>query len=244
MTRLVRAAALAAAGAVLFVVPGCGGGANVTPSPPVVETAGTGAPEYRLRAGDRIHIDFIVDESLSLETPVTPAGTVTLPLAGDIDALGKTVSELAGDISERMTDYLLDGGVSVVLVAVGGQPLFVIGEVTGPGRFDSAGPLTVSQAVASAGGLLPTAASGSVMVVRTEGVEEPTAYRVDLASILSGKDLSQDIELRPNDVVYVPKSLIGSVGGFVKLFFENIIPAQLSYLYGYDMTHLENRAWR
>jgi hypothetical protein len=82
------------------------------------------------------------------------------------------------------------------------------------------------------------------MVVRTEGVEEPTAYRIDLASVLSARDLAQDLELRPNDVVYVPKSLIADVGGFVSLFFNSIIPAQLSYLYGYDMTHLENRAWR
>jgi protein involved in polysaccharide export with SLBB domain len=244
MTAVVRVSARALVGAALLVVAGCGPPPAVQSPPPVSETAGRAAPVYRLQVGDSIRIDFLTDDSLGLETPVTPAGTVTLPLAGDIDALGKTVEELAADIKERMSPYLIDGGVSVVIVTVGAQPIFVIGEVRTPGRVDTPGPITVSRAVATAGGLLPTARPGSVMVVRTEGVEEPTAYRIDLASVLSARDLAQDIELRPNDVVFVPKSLIADVGGFVSLFFENIIPAQLSFLYGYDMTHLENRAWR
>ncbi len=142
-----------------------------------------------------------------------------------------------------MSPYLLDGGVSVTLVSVGEQPVFVIGEVKAPGRVDSAEPLTVSRAVASAGGLLPSAQASSVMVVRTVGVERPTAYRVDLASALSARDLAQDIELLSNDVVYVPKSFIGNVGEFVSLFFNSIIPAELFYLHGYDIAHPEDR-WR
>lgn len=244
MIPLVRAGAPALVGAVFLAVAGCGPSPQVQSLPLATETAGAAAPAYRLRPGDKIHIGFLTDASLSMETPVTPAGTVTLPLAGDLKASGKTVDELAVDIKDRMSPYLLDAGVAVVMVTIGAQPVFVIGEVAKPGRVDSPEPLTVSRAVASAGGLLPTAQAGSVMVVRTEGVERPTAYRIDLASALSARDLTQDIELLSNDVVYVPKSFIGSVGEFVPLFFNSIIPAQLSFLYGYDMTHLENRAWR
>lgn len=243
MTLPVRAGALAFLGAVFFAVAGCGPSPQVQSLPPATETAGAAAPAYRLRPGDTIHIDFMTDRTMNLETPITPAGTVTLPLAGDLTASGKTADELAMDIKERMSPYLLDAGVAVVMVKVGAQPVFVIGEVAKPGRVDSPEPLTVSRAVASAGGLLPTAQAGSVMVVRTEGVERPTAYRVDLASVLSAKDLAQDIELLSNDVVYVPKSLIGNVGEFVSLFFNSIIPAQLFYLHGYDMTHLGDRGW-
>lgn len=243
MTGGVRAAALAFAWAALLAVAGCGPSPGVQSLPPTTETAGPGAPVYRLRPGDTIKIDFVTDRSLSFETPITPAGTVTLPLAGDLKAMGKTVDELATDVVESMSPYLLDAGVAVVLVKVGAQPIFVIGEVAKPGRVDSPEPLTVSRAVASAGGFLPTAQTGSVMVVRTVGVERPTAYKIDLASVLSAKDLAQDIELLSNDVVYVPKSFIGNVGEFVSLFFDSIIPAQLFYLHGYDMTHLENRGW-
>jgi len=203
----------------------------------VTESAGTAAPAYRLRAGDRLDIRFLTDERASGEVPVTPSGTVTLPLAGDVKAVGKTVEELAADIRAAMAPYLLDPGVAVTVIQVGIQPVFVIGEVEKPGRVESAGPLTVSRAVASAGGLLRSAQPASVMVVRTEGVAEPTAYRIDLASVLSADDLAQDLELVPNDVVYVPKSFIGNVGEFVSFFFNSIIPAQLFYLHGYDMAH-------
>jgi len=243
MTGGVRAAALAFAWAALLAVAGCGPSPNVQSPPPTTETAGLGAPAYRLRPGDTIKIDFVTDRALSFETPITPAGTVTLPLAGDLKATGKTVEELAADVVESMSPFLLDPGVAVVLVKVGAQPIFVIGEVAKPGRVDSPEPLTVSRAIASAGGFLPTAQTGSVMVVRTVGVERPTAYKIDLASVLSAKDLAQDIELHSNDVVYVPKSFIGNVGEFVSLFFDSIIPAQLFYLHGYDMTHPENRGW-
>lgn len=244
MTGVVRAGALAFVGAALLAVAGCGPSPSVRGLPPVTETAGVGAPAYRLRPGDRIHIGFVTDAALSLETPITPSGTVTLPLAGDLKAAGKTVEELAADIEELMSAYLLDAGVAVVMVSVGAQPVFVIGEVAKPGRVDSPEPLTVSRAVASAGGLLPSAQAGSVMVVRTAGLERPTAYRVDLASALSAADLAQDIELLSNDVVYVPKSFIGNVGEFVSLFFDSIIPAQLFYLHGYDMAHPGERVWQ
>jgi protein involved in polysaccharide export with SLBB domain len=243
MASLVRAGALAFVGAALLAVAGCGPTPTVEGLPPANETAGAAAPAYRLRSGDSIHIGFVTDRSLSLDTPITPAGTVTLPLVGDVKAAGKTSDELAREIKELMRPYLLDPEVAVVIISVGVQPVFVLGEVAKPGRLDSAEVLTVSRAVASAGGLLPTAQAGSVMVVRTVGVERPTAYKVDLANALSAKDLAQDIELRSNDVVYVPKSVIGDVGEFVSLFFNSIIPAELFLLHGYDVTHLENRGW-
>lgn len=243
MTVSVRAGALAFVGAALLAVAGCGPSPAVQGLPPVTETAGAAAAAYRLRSGDSIHIGFVTDRSLSLDTPITPAGTVTLPLVGDVKAAGKTSDELAREIKELMRPYLLDPEVAVVIISVGAQPVFVLGEVAKPGRLETAEVLTVSRAVASAGGLLATAQAGSVMVVRTVGVERPTAYRVDLASVLSAGDLAQDIELRSNDVVYVPKSLIGDVGEFVSLFFNNIIPAQLFYLHGYDMAHPGNQGW-
>lgn len=243
MAAVVRAGALAFVGAVLLVVFGCAPGPSIQSAPVATATAGPAAPAYRLRPGDVIHLGFLTDPGMDLQTPITPSGTVTLPLAGDLKAAGKTADELAADIEELMSPYLLDGGVSVTLVSVGEQPVFVIGEVKAPGRVDSAEPLTVSRAVASAGGLLPSAQASSVMVVRTVGVERPTAYRVDLASALSARDLAQDIELLSNDVVYVPKSFIGNVGEFVSLFFNSIIPAELFYLHGYDIAHPEDR-WR
>jgi len=194
--------------------------------------------EYRLRVGDTIRVRFTDEEDLSYMTQLTPTGTITVPFGDAIMATGLTTTELASAIEARVSVSIRNPTVSVLISTLASQPVFVIGEVRSPGSFETVQGLTVASALASAGGVLPTGRSSSVMIVRTDGVVEPTAYRVDVTDILSGRDLSQDIPLRPNDVVYVPKSFIGNVGTFVDLFFANIAPAQLFYLRGYDMLHL------
>ncbi|MFH1866380.1 MAG: hypothetical protein ABIK85_10900, partial [Candidatus Eisenbacteria bacterium] len=90
---------------------------------------------------------------------------------------------------------------------------------------------------AEAGGMLSSGKPSSVMVVRTSGVPEAVAIKVDVSKFLSGRDLSQDLPLEPYDVVFVPKSVIGKVNEFVDLFFTSIAPAQLFYLRGYDIAN-------
>lgn len=200
-------------------------------------------PGYQLRIGDRIEVSFVSVPEMNTATPVTPEGTVTVPVAGEFVAVGKTAGELAAEIEEVVSVSLLDPDTSVVLKEIADQPVFVLGEVLGPGRVSAAGGLTVSMAIAEAGGLRPAGKPSSVMVVRTRGVEEPVAIRVDITKVLDGRDLSEDLELRPNDVVFVPKSVIGKVGEFVDLFMNDIAPAQLFYLRGYEMADRKGDAW-
>ena len=134
-----------------------------------------------------------------------------------------------------MAELLLDPRASIVLETVGEQPVYVLGEVHAPGAVSSPGMMTVSMALAEAGGMLSSGKPSSVMVVRTTGVPEAVAIKVDVSKVLSGGDLSQDLPLEPYDVVFVPKSVIGKVGEFVDLFFTSIAPAQLFYLRGYDI---------
>jgi len=194
---------------------------------------------YRLRIGDTIDVSFLTDSTLDFSGPVTPAGGLSVPLVGELPAAGRTVSELSTDLESRLGEYLLDPTVTVVVSAIADQPIFVIGEVDRPGRIESSGEMTVTRALASAGGLLSTGRPSSVMVIRTSGVAEPEAYQVDVSKVLSGRDMSVDMVLAPNDVVYVPKSVIGQVGEFVDLFFNNIAPAQIFYLRGWEMANLD-----
>ncbi len=244
--------------ALIACVQGCGAPRSDVGAPDAAPSSmsagsplvGVGAPTtvagaYRLRIGDEIVVRFLTDESLGFSTPVTPSGTVSVPLGGDIVALGRTTAELSEAVEESVGEYLLDPAVTIVITSVAAQPIFVIGEVKRPGRIEATGEMTVTRAVAAAGGILSTGRASSVMIVRTSGVQEPVAFRVDVTKVLSGRDFSEDIVLAPNDIVYVPKSVIGKVNEFVDLFFDNIAPAQLFYLRGYDMTHLgsDGRAW-
>lgn len=234
-------------GAALAVLAGGCATKDVTPIEDVVreeEASAREAPAYLLRPGDLLTIDFAADDALDFETPVTPSGTITLPMAGEVPAAGMTVDELATIVAEEMSAYLMDPTASILIRDLERRYVYVIGEVGNPGRIENNGTITVTAALAEAGGVESSGRPSSVMVVRTTGVEKALAFRVDVTKILSARDMSQDVRLRDNDVVYVPKSVIGKVDEFVDLFISRIGPAQLFYLRGYDMAHLRDTAWR
>jgi len=218
----------------------CAGGCASTDSSSVVHVANYEQPEmdsshYRLAIGDVVKVVFQADRTLDYEAPVSPAGTIGLPSGDEVMARGRTAEEVRIAIEEAMSAMLVDPRASIVLLSVGEQPVYVLGEVKEPGVVESAGAMTVSMALAEAGGLLSSGKTSSVMVVRTTGVPEAVAIQVDVTKILSGRDLSYDLPLEPYDVVFVPKSVIGKVDEFVDLFFAQIAPAQLFYLRGYDI---------
>lgn len=229
---------LAVVGAALCCVCGCAG----TDGGAAVDLADYEQPavdftEYRLRIGDSVRIMFQADRTLDYDAPVSPAGTIGVPTGGEVAAAGRTVEEVRGDIEVTMAELLLDPRASVVLASVAEQPVYVLGEVKSPGAVSGAGVISLSMALAEAGGMLSSGKPSSVMVVRTSGVPEAVAIKVDVSKFLSGRDLSQDLPLEPYDVVFVPKSVIGKVNEFVDLFFTSIAPAQLFYLRGYDIAN-------
>ncbi|MEE8572017.1 MAG: polysaccharide biosynthesis/export family protein [Gemmatimonadota bacterium] len=227
---------LAFAGVVLCCACGCaggGGGAEVDASAPAERDAQPVG--YLLRIGDELKVGFPTDRQLDYTAPVSPGGTITTPLGDEIVAAGRTVAEVRLRLEEHMSNYLRDPTASVVLSSVAEQPVYVLGEVGNPGAVYNPGRISVVMALAQAGGLLSTGQPSSVMVVRTTGVEEPVSFKVDVTKVLSGGDMSVDMELMPYDIVFVPKSVIGKVGEFVELFFEQLAPAQLFYLRGYDI---------
>jgi protein involved in polysaccharide export with SLBB domain len=227
-------------GVVCLTLAGCAGQQEL-PETRVASPAPAGPVFYLLGVGDELAITFPADRSLDYKTPVTPSGTVTVPSGGEVVAVGKTVGELKSAIEEEMVGFLREPAASVVIETVAKKPIFVIGEVERPGTVDTPWTLNISMVLAEAGGLKSSGKPSSVMVVRSFGLEEPMAFRVDVSKVLSGRDLSQDVQLQAYDVVYVPKSIIGQIDEFVDLFFDQIAPAQLFYMRSYDI--VKNRTF-
>lgn len=222
--------------AAALVAAGCAAGPRSGAAAVSESIGGEPAPSaYRLRVGDELTIRFLTAAEMSFTSPITPSGTIVLPATGEVQAAGLTVPELSDSVEEVMSAHLLDPTVSITISAIEKQPVFVIGEVKRPGEVTYTGRITVVGALSYAGGLLPSGKPSSVMVIRTSGVSEPAAFRVDVSKVLSGRDLSQDMELLPDDIVYVPQSVIGKVDEFVDLFFAKIAPAQVFYLRGHGM---------
>lgn len=160
---------------------------------------------YQLNPGDVLNIFVWNEESLSRETLVRPDGYISVPLAGQLRAGGKTPAEVEEELSERLSNYLKDRPtVTVSLQAIHGNRIFVLGKVNRPGEYPIIRPTDVMQALSIAGGLDPFAAEGSIVVLRRhgDGSQESIPFRYN--RVKSGRDLETNIVLRAGDVVVVP----------------------------------------
>ena len=153
------------------------------PSPPVASTSGAGAltevdNTYHLSAGDRVRVGVFGEPALSGEFDVSVAGTLALPLVGDVKAVGLTPSELQKAITVVYADgYLRSPRVSTEVLRY--RPFYILGEVNKPGEYPYSSGLTVMNAVATANGFTYRADTHHVFV-RHPGAA--TEQRMDLGS--------------------------------------------------------------
>ncbi len=133
-------------------------------------------PAYNLGPGDKVKVTVFGEQSVNGEYLVGTDGTIALPLIGNVVAGGQTVASLQGKIVDRLHgDYLLDPRVSVEVLNY--RPFFILGEIQKAGSYPYVDSLTVSQAVASAGGYTYRANS-SVAFIRRNGEGDEKAYRL------------------------------------------------------------------
>jgi len=152
---------------------------------------------------DVLEIVFWRDKELSGEVIVRPDGKITLPLLNEIDAAGLTPEELRMSVVDRARRFVEDPRASVVVKEIKSRNVFIVGEVAKPGTYPLAGPTSVLQLIATAGGLGEFASSDEIVVLRTVAgrqVRLPFNYK----SVVKGKKADQNIELKSGDTVVVP----------------------------------------
>ncbi|MBX7514694.1 polysaccharide export protein [Qipengyuania sp. GH38] len=162
---------------------------------------------YTLAPGDVLSVAVFGEADLSVERiAVDNAGVVTLPLIGDVRAVGRSASELGAAIEAAYaTNYLRDPRVSVAVLEARDRTIAVEGEVEQPGVFSYAEGQTLLSALALARSPTDTAKLDEVMIFRTVGGER-TAGRFDLRAIRGGR--MPDVALVPGDVVVVGYSSV------------------------------------
>jgi polysaccharide export outer membrane protein len=154
---------------------------------------------YAIGVSDVVRVTVWKDPSLSADAAVLPDGTITLPLVGQIRAKATTTEALQRAITERLAVFTKDPVVTVAVVEVNSYRFTVAGNVEHPGMFNAKYYVTVSEALALAGGPNRYADTGDVVVVRA-GRRIP----VDYDSVVSGKSPDADIVILPGDSVRVP----------------------------------------
>jgi polysaccharide export outer membrane protein len=176
----------------------------VTPSGTATESASAApGPDYRLGPEDVIEISVWKEEGLRKDLLVRPDGMVTFALAGEIPVAGRTADEVRADVTERLKRFLSNPVVSVTVLKVAAQKIYVIGRVNKPGEFASGRYIDVLQALSMAGGLTPFAAPDDIRVMRRSGAKQ-IAIPFRYSEVIRGRNVEQNIILKPGDVVVVP----------------------------------------
>ena len=176
---------------------------NAGVSAPAPETA-SGPPGYLIGPNDVLSVTFWRDKEMNADAVVVrPDGNITLPLLNDIQAAGLTPAQLRDRILTEAQRYLEDPSPTVAVKEIRSRNVFITGQVDKPGPYPLAGPMTVLQLIAMAGGLKEFADGKNIVVMRSENGRQ-VAYQVDYKELLKRKNLRQNIDLKPGDTVVVP----------------------------------------
>jgi polysaccharide export outer membrane protein len=177
----------------------------------------TGArhPLYRLHKSDVVEIKFTFSPEFDQTVTVLPDGFVTLKSIGDLPAEGLTLSAFKDSLTGAYATILHDPEISVVLKEFD-HPFFVAGGQVGrPGKYELRSSTSISEAIAIAGGFTEQAKHSEVVLFRTisDGVVE--SHVVNLKAMLASRNLEEDLELKPGDMLFVPQNTISKIRKFL-----------------------------
>ena len=184
--------------------------------------------KYLIQPGDQLEVRFFHTPEQNAIFPVRPDGFISLPLAPEVRAAGRTAEELRVALQAAYDSELRDPQLAVLVLTFSGFKIHVGGEVAQPGVFDLVDGRNVMEAIFGAGGMLPSASPRDVVVVRRDG-EGYAVTQLDLTGTLDGTDSSQNLTLRPYDLVFVPRSRIGNVNNWVEVYLRRNIPINLGW---------------
>ena len=198
-----RFAALALYGAVAVLVAAC-----QTPQyPPAPVAASTPDYDYHIGPLDTINVIVWRNPELSMSVPVRPDGKITTPLVDDLQALGKTPTELERDMEKALVKFIRDPVVTIVVTTFAGPPneqIRVIGEATKPQVLPYRKNMTVLDVMISVGGLTDFADGNGARIFRV--ADGGKLYTVRLRDLVKRGDITANVDMRPGDILIIPQS--------------------------------------
>ena len=181
----------------LTALPACGGKKALPESLPPPSTQYTIGPE------DVIKINVWKETELSVSVPVRSDGKISLPLIHDVYVVGMTPLELKEELTKKLSQYIENPTVSVIIEQINSLKIFVTGEVKTPGVVELDREVNVLQAIAMAGGFTEWAKKTKIKIFRKHrGIQE--TITINYNKIVSGKHPELNIPLQPGDTIVVP----------------------------------------
>jgi polysaccharide export outer membrane protein len=174
------------------------------------ETSGQETPdvqaqayEYRIGPGDVIRISVWKNVDLTADVVVLPDGTFSFPLIGVVPAEDKTIRQLEKVIEEKLGRYVTNPVISVLIMNVNSQYIYIIGKVNQPNRYLISSRVNVLQALSMAGGLSPFAKRDKIRIFH-QHAGRTTIFPFDYDKVSEGRMLDENITMERGDIIVVP----------------------------------------
>jgi polysaccharide biosynthesis/export protein len=187
---------------IALLLSGCFGAA----SPPAPRVADQTTFNYRIGAGDALSIVVWRNPELSSKISVRPDGRITVPLVEDLEAQGKTPTELAREIEGKLGKYLQEPVVTIVVDSFGGpysEQVRVVGQAAKPAAIPYRQKMTLLDVMIAVGGLTEFAAGNDATIIRAR--ERNRVYSVRLHDLMKRGDISANVEMMPGDILSIPE---------------------------------------
>lgn len=173
--------------------------------------------------------------------PITPDGRVSLPIIGNMQAAGLTVRELEKIINERYGTYVRNLQTTLIVNEIHHMKFVVLGEVTRPGEYEMSDLPTLLDAIAKAGGYKDSACLSDVVILRSNGLQKPLVFKVDLEKVLTQGVTYAGLTVQPADIIYVPKTSLDNANDIIAKVFTKglygVIPFSSSFTVNYDLVN-------
>jgi polysaccharide biosynthesis/export protein len=169
---------------------------------------------YQISRDDVLTISFPLSPELNQKVTVHPDGYIVLQNIGSIYIQGLTVPEVVDAVKKASAKILNDPIVDVDLIDFQRPYFMVNGQVTKPGQYDLRHDTTVTEAIALAGGFLPTAKT-QVLVYHRISTGWMEVKKMNVKDILNGKNVNEDIQMQPGDMIFVPEKFITNFKKYV-----------------------------
>ena len=158
-------------------------------------------PDYVIGPDDTLNVSFWRDQ-ISADVVVRPDGRISLPLLNDVPAAGYTPEQLGRALEAAAAKYITEPNASVIVKEIRSRRVYVLGEVGAPGMVSLTGNMNVLQLISMVGGLLEHADRKNIVIIRTESGKE-TRLKFNYNDVVKGKNVAQNVLLRPGDTVIV-----------------------------------------
>jgi polysaccharide export outer membrane protein len=159
---------------------------------------------YVIGVDDVLAINVWKEAEISRSVPVRSDGKISLPLVGEVTAAGETPKKVEDEITAKLTNYISEPDVTVMVQEMKSQKINVLGQVVKPGSYPLTSTMTVLDAIAIAGGFRDFAKQKHVYVLRQQADGTQARLPFNYKDVIKGKNPNQNVKLQSRDTVVIP----------------------------------------